>query len=121
MAGAPVFSDSEGLEPPALDPIMLLAGALGPVAARSGAAMMRGIPEFAQSAPSILGNQMGGIRLGKARQMAAQIPTKPAELLTPAERQYKLWEATEKEYLRNNDFPQALRAKWGMLHNAGGN
>lgn len=43
-----------------------------------------------------------------------------ADMFTDAERQYKLWENTEKQYLHNNDFQNALKAKWGMLKNWGG-
>lgn len=44
-----------------------------------------------------------------------------ADMFTDAEKQYKLWENTENQYLQNYDFKNALRAKWGMLKNAGGN
>lgn len=43
-----------------------------------------------------------------------------ADMYTDAEKQYKLWENTEKQYLANNDFQNALKAKWGMLKNWGG-
>lgn len=44
-----------------------------------------------------------------------------AEMFTPAERAYKTYENNEKLYLLNDDFQNALKAKWGMLKNAGGN
>lgn len=50
----PADYDSEGLQAPAIDPIMLLAGAAGPALARALASMGR-------SAPRILASQAGAI------------------------------------------------------------
>lgn len=43
-----------------------------------------------------------------------------ADMLTDSERAYKLNEMNEQLYLHNNDFVNALKAKWGMLRHAGG-
>lgn len=43
------------------------------------------------------------------------------DLLTPSEQAYTVNEMNEKQYLNNDDFVNALKAKWGMLKNAGGN
>lgn len=44
-----------------------------------------------------------------------------AEMLTDSERAYKVNELNEQLYLHNNDFQNALKAKWAMLKNTGGN
>lgn len=44
-----------------------------------------------------------------------------ADMLTDAERAYKINELNEQMYLHNNDFQNALKAKWAMLKNTGGN
>lgn len=43
------------------------------------------------------------------------------EMFTPSERAYKVNELNEQLYLHNNDFQNALKAKWAMLKNSGGN
>ena len=115
LAGSPAVFDSQGLEQPMIDPIMLGAQ-MAPGLARIGATLAgRAVPAF---------NALG--EAGALFPKRPGIPVKqpsihPSELLTPAERQYKLWEMTEKQYLANNDFANALRAKWGMAKNVGGN
>lgn len=95
--------------------------ALNTVAAGFGTGQLGGIVAQAlaqKGVPALQG-------LGQAGSIFPEGPLPPglskADMFTDAEKQYKLWENTEKQYLQNYDFPNALRAKWGMLKNAGGN
>lgn len=109
------LSDEPGLEQPALNPILLGTQVLSP-------ALMGALGNIGENAPPYLANEAGAIF------PKSSIPPNiqrgdftVADLLTPAEKQYKLWENTAKQYAANEDYPGVLRAKWGMLKNAGGN
>lgn len=114
------FMSEQGLEQP---PEMKMLQALSQVGAGYGAGQMGGA-----AAQALVGRGLPALEgLGEAGALfpepGAKLPpgiTK-ADMLTPSERAYKLNEMNEKMYLQNDDFVNALKAKWGMLRNWGGN
>lgn len=68
------------------------------------------------------GKQVAGDERGSIFPESALPPGMRAnEMFTPSEQKYKVNELNEQQYLHNNDFPNAMKAKWGMANNTGGN
>lgn len=113
LAGSPAAFDSQGLQQPAFDPILLLSALAAPAA--MGAAGY---------APRAMASEAGavfpeGIPL-------SQIPKDKATMqefgsvLTPSQQAYKMNEATSNWHAQNMDWPRVLQDKWALLKNFGG-
>lgn len=113
VAPGPVMWEP-GLQQPAFDPVMLLAGLAGPGLLRGLSGLAGGL---AKTAPKMMANEAGAI----FPEGALPEGFTKAEMLTPAEQAYKVNELNEQLYLHNHDFKNALKAKWAMLKNTGGN
>ncbi len=113
----PAQYDSQGLQqPPEVTQAIMAMLTPGLGAAAQG---------IAASAPGKLAGEAGaifpeGIPLSSIPSDRATMQ-EFGELLTPAQKAYKLNEATANWHAGNYDFPAVLRDKWALLKNAGGN
>ncbi len=126
LAGSPALYDSVGLETPAGAKFLENLGHVGTgmLAGGGGANIVKAL--LAKGGPALVGLGEAGALFPK--KIPKKVPESfdlgklsKADMITDSERQYKLWENTAKQYYANNDFQGALRAKWGMLKNFGGN
>lgn len=124
LAGSPAAFDSQGLQQPMIDPVMLAAQAL-PGMARIGATLAgRAVPAF---------NALGEAGAIFPKGFKPPIPEAPGipvnlppgiekhEMITNSERIFRNLANQEKQYLMNNDFANALKVKFRMAQHSGGN
>lgn len=115
LAGSPAASDSQGLQQPAIDPIMLLASAAAPslVSALSG---------VADTAPQMMASEAGalfpeGMAMPKDRSLLKEF----GSVLPEDQQIYRRNEALANWHASNMDFPAVLKDKWALLKNSAGN
>lgn len=114
---SPVMSEP-GLEQPAIDPIMLLAGAFGPGAVRGLAGAAGGM---AKAAPRMMASEAGAVfPEGMAVPANKALANEMAGLLTDSQLNYKRNEALAGWHAKNYDWPRVLQDKWAMLKHTGG-
>lgn len=107
-----------GLQPPEIDPIMLLAG-FGPQAFRGAASALAGT---ARMAPRILANEAGAIfPEGSAIPKGREAVKEFFDILPESQRAYKTDEALHNFHSDMMDWPRVLKDKWSLLKNWGGN
>lgn len=129
-------ASKESVQPTSIfqHPIDAAGKVLGPRVAQmalGAGKMLRGGSKMADTATAMPGQVASGL-LNKGKQIAGDqrgsifpesaLPPgmRANEMFTPSEQKYKVNELNEQQYLDNNDFPNALKAKWGMANNAGG-
>lgn len=115
LAGSPAAYDSQGLAPPAIDPIMLFSSAAGPAIAKALVGM-------SDIAPQMMASQAGaifpeGMAMPKDRSLLKEF----GEVLPESEKIFRRNEALANWHADNMDFPAVLRDKWALLKNFGGN
>jgi len=125
LAGSPAEFDSVGLQQPMIDPVMIGAQAL-PGLARIGATLAgRAVPAWQAlgEAGALFPKRPAIPGIPESPAIPVNLPQgiSKADMVTNSERVFKNWENVEKQYLANNDFANALRAKFGLAANAGGN
>lgn len=118
LAGSPAAFDSQGLQHPAIDPIMIMSALGGPSIARALAGM-------AESAPQILASQAGaifpeGVPLSELPQGKAAMQ-ELGQILPDAQKAFRSNEALSNWHAENMDFPAVLKDKWALLKNSAGN
>lgn len=103
-----------GLEPPAIDPIMLFSSAAGPALAKALVGMGRMTPRLmTQEAGAIFPE---GMAMPKDRSLLKEF----GEVLPESQKIYRRNESLANWHAENLDFPAVLRDKWALLKNAGG-
>ncbi len=115
LAGSPAAYDSQGLQTPAIDPIMLLSAVGGPAIAKALAGM-------ADMAPQAMASQAGaifpeGMAMPKDKAMIQEF----GSILPTDQKAYRLNEALANWHAENMDFPAVLKDKWALLKNSAGN
>lgn len=118
LAGSPAAFDSQGLQQPAIDPIMMASSMGGPALARALAGMSR-------SAPMMLANEAGAIfpegvslsSLPQDRVAMQELKT----ILPESQRMYRGNEAIADWHASMGDYPAVLKDKWRLLNHFGGN
>ncbi len=114
LAGSPSAFDSQGLQAPAIDPIMLLSSAAGPAIAKALAGM-------GEMAPGMMAQEAGAIfPEGMAMPKDKALLKEFGSILPEDQRIYRQNEALSDWHASNFDFPAVLRDKWALLKNQGG-
>lgn len=118
LAGNPGAFDSQGLQPPALDPIMMASSFGGPAIAKALAGM-------AEMAPQMMASQAGalfpeGVSLGSLPQNKEAMQ-ELNQILPDIQAAYRRNEAIANWHAGMQDFPAVLKDKWSLLTHAGGN
>lgn len=115
LAGSPAEFDSQGLQQPAIDPVMLLAGLAGPALMNAGKGM-------AAMAPRAMASEAGAIfPEGMAMPKDKSLIQEFGSILPDSQKQYRLNEALANWHADNMDFPAVLKDKWALLKNTAGN
>lgn len=115
LAGSPAVFDSQGLQQPAIDPVMLLAGLAGPALMNAGKGMV-------EMAPQALASEAGAIfPEGMAMPKDKSLLQEFGSILPDSQKQYRMNEALANWHAQNMDFPAVLRDKWALLKNTAGN
>ena len=113
MAGNPGAYDSQGMRPPALDPILLASSVAGPAMVGMG-----------RMAPKMMASEAGAIF---PEQLNMPIPKDRAaiqelrSILPESQANYLRNQATSDWHASNYDWPRVLEDKWRLLTHAGGN
>lgn len=115
LAGSPAAFDSQGLQQPAIDPIMLLSSAAGP-------ALAKALTGMGEMAPQMLAQEAGaifpeGMAMPKDRSLLREF----GDLLPEDQKIYRRNEALANWHAENMDFPAVLKDKWALLKHTAGN
>ncbi len=115
LAGSPAAMDSQGLQQPAIDPIMILASLGGPAIAKA----LAGVGEMA---PGMMASEAGAIfPEGMAMPKDKSLLQEFGSVLPEDQQIYRRNEALANWHAQNMDFPAVLRDKWALLKNTAGN
>jgi hypothetical protein len=110
LAGSPAAFDSQGLQHPAIDPIMLFASMAAPA-----------LTGMADMAPQAMASEAGaifpeGMAMPKDRSLIKEF----GDILPESQKIYRQNEALANWHASNMDFPAVLRDKWALLKNTAG-
>lgn len=114
LAGSPAAYDSQGLQPPAIDPIMIMSALASPSIVRALAGMTDMVPQMAASEAGAIFPE--GMAMPKDKSLIQEF----GSVLPEDQQIYRRNEALANWHAQNMDFPSVLKDKWALLKNAGG-
>lgn len=115
LAGSPAAYDSQGLQQPAIDPIMLMSNLGGPAIAKALAGMADMAPQMALSQAGAVFPE--GIAMPKETELLKEF----GSILPESQKLYRRNEALANWHAENMDWPAVLKDKWALLKNYAGN